>query len=383
MSWFWAASRWAPRSSCCACGIPLRRATTCGHRAFASTSRRPTRRPRACPGAGASGRTASASGRTSPSSTLAGSCTCSGVARPPTSIWIRRKRGSTSCRRASTGDPASRGRGSATWRARRWRASITSSTSSASCRSCRARTSSSPSSGSTISSSRSSRATSTRRRPRRTSHWRSPSDHRRATWGTGWRRFGRRASSGGPGSRRVSDSSRRETAEGYAQLRECRQTTPAENLVDALPDLGPALAEYRRNLAALVAGARSYGAPMLLLTQPTLWAAEWDPPSARASWPAGSAPSRPGARTAATIPPAPWPRGCARSTTSCEACAGCRTSLPRSRGVRASPGRVLLRRHASVGSRRAARGRAGDRMDPRAPGRPDPPVHPVRSRDPC
>ena len=67
------------------------------------------------------------------------------------------------------------------------------------------------------------------------------------------------------------------TAEGYAQLRECRQTAPPENLVDALPDLGPALAEYRRNLEALVAGARSYGAPLLLLTQPTLWAAEMGP----------------------------------------------------------------------------------------------------------
>ena len=67
------------------------------------------------------------------------------------------------------------------------------------------------------------------------------------------------------------------TTEGYAQLRECRQAAPAENLVEALPDLGPALAEYRRNLEALIAGARSYGAPMLLLTQPTLWAAEMGP----------------------------------------------------------------------------------------------------------
>lgn len=67
------------------------------------------------------------------------------------------------------------------------------------------------------------------------------------------------------------------TAEGYARLRECRQTAPAENLVDVLPDLGPALGEYRRNLVALVARARSYGAPLLLLTQPTLWAAEMGP----------------------------------------------------------------------------------------------------------
>jgi lysophospholipase L1-like esterase len=67
------------------------------------------------------------------------------------------------------------------------------------------------------------------------------------------------------------------TAEGYARLRECRQTAPAANLVDVLPDLGPALGEYRRNLMALVDGARSYGAPLLLLTQPTLWAAEMGP----------------------------------------------------------------------------------------------------------
>jgi lysophospholipase L1-like esterase len=67
------------------------------------------------------------------------------------------------------------------------------------------------------------------------------------------------------------------TAEGYARLRECRRTAPPGNLVDGLPDLRPALAEYRRNLEALVAGARSYGAPLLLLTQPTLWAADMGP----------------------------------------------------------------------------------------------------------
>ena len=67
------------------------------------------------------------------------------------------------------------------------------------------------------------------------------------------------------------------TAEGYARLRQCRQTAPAENLVDVLPDLAPALREYRRNLVAIAARARSYGAPLLLLTQPTLWAAEMGP----------------------------------------------------------------------------------------------------------
>src|SRR5215470_14305476 len=39
-------------------------------------------------------------------------------------------------------------------------------------------------------------------------------------------------------------------AEGYARLRECRQTAPSTSLVDTLPDLGPALAEYRENLLA-------------------------------------------------------------------------------------------------------------------------------------
>jgi lysophospholipase L1-like esterase len=67
------------------------------------------------------------------------------------------------------------------------------------------------------------------------------------------------------------------TAEGYARLRQCRQTAPAAGLVDGLPDLGPALAAYRRNLHALVERSRTYGAPMLFLTQPTLWAADMAP----------------------------------------------------------------------------------------------------------
>jgi lysophospholipase L1-like esterase len=67
------------------------------------------------------------------------------------------------------------------------------------------------------------------------------------------------------------------TAEGYARLRQCRQTAPSANLVDALPDLGPALAAYRGNLEALVARARAYGAPLLFLSQPTLWTAEMGP----------------------------------------------------------------------------------------------------------
>jgi lysophospholipase L1-like esterase len=67
------------------------------------------------------------------------------------------------------------------------------------------------------------------------------------------------------------------TAEGYARLRECRQTAPAANLVAVLPDLGPALAEYRGHLETLAARARVYGAPLLFLTQPTLWAPDMGP----------------------------------------------------------------------------------------------------------
>jgi GDSL-like Lipase/Acylhydrolase family len=59
---------------------------------------------------------------------------------------------------------------------------------------------------------------------------------------------------------------------GYARLRECRQTAPLANLVDVLPDLAPGLEEYRRNLQALAERARAYGAPIVFLTQPTLWA---------------------------------------------------------------------------------------------------------------
>jgi lysophospholipase L1-like esterase len=66
-------------------------------------------------------------------------------------------------------------------------------------------------------------------------------------------------------------------AAGYARLRDCRQTAPPGNLVGVLPDLTRALDEYRRNLRALAARARAYGAPMLFLTQPTLWAKEMRP----------------------------------------------------------------------------------------------------------
>ncbi len=67
-------------------------------------------------------------------------------------------------------------------------------------------------------------------------------------------------------------------AEGYAQLRHCRQTASPASLVDELPTLDPALAEYRRNLVTLAGRARAYGAPLMFLTQPTLWAEHMAPP---------------------------------------------------------------------------------------------------------
>jgi lysophospholipase L1-like esterase len=67
-------------------------------------------------------------------------------------------------------------------------------------------------------------------------------------------------------------------AGGYTTWRKCRQTAPPDRLVDQLPDLGAALVEYRRNLNALVDRAHQYGAPIVFLTQPALWAARMDPP---------------------------------------------------------------------------------------------------------
>ena len=106
-------------------------------------------------------------------------------------------------------------------------------------------------------------------------------------------------------------------AEGYARLRECRQTAPPANLVDVLPDLTPALDEYRRNLRALAARARAYGAPMLFLTQPTLWAKD-DGAAARARLLAGGlGPIKTWCTHQRYYSPAALAAGCRLSTTSC------------------------------------------------------------------
>lgn len=51
-------------------------------------------------------------------------------------------------------------------------------------------------------------------------------------------------------------------------------------MIDSLPDLGPALVTYRRNLNELVDRAAAFGAPMIFLTQPTMWADPMDPADA-------------------------------------------------------------------------------------------------------
>lgn len=66
-------------------------------------------------------------------------------------------------------------------------------------------------------------------------------------------------------------------AGGYIVWRKCRQTAPLEKLIDDLPNLAGSLEEYRRNLNTLVANARSYGAPIVFITQPAIWASRMSP----------------------------------------------------------------------------------------------------------
>jgi lysophospholipase L1-like esterase len=61
-----------------------------------------------------------------------------------------------------------------------------------------------------------------------------------------------------------------EYASNAAQWRVCRQRAPKENLV-GLPNLDDGLASYRSNLNKLVDRSEAYHAPMIFLTQPTLW----------------------------------------------------------------------------------------------------------------
>lgn len=103
-------------------------------------------------------------------------------------------------------------------------------------------------------------------------------------------------------------SAAREDAAGlaYAERRAVRRAVRAtvDGRVEELPDLGPALAEYRRNLVALAEGAAARGLTLVLATQPVIWtapdpravedicwygwvgAAPWDGPRAYLSLPA-------------------------------------------------------------------------------------------------
>lgn len=66
-------------------------------------------------------------------------------------------------------------------------------------------------------------------------------------------------------------------ASGFIAWRKCRQTAPADHLVNALPDLTDALAGYRRNLNQMVDYATSYGAEMVFLTQTSIWSKNMGP----------------------------------------------------------------------------------------------------------
>jgi hypothetical protein len=61
-----------------------------------------------------------------------------------------------------------------------------------------------------------------------------------------------------------------EYATSLAKWRTCRQTAPKANLID-LPNLDDGLANYRSNLNKLIDRSETYQAPIIFLTQPTLW----------------------------------------------------------------------------------------------------------------
>jgi lysophospholipase L1-like esterase len=66
-------------------------------------------------------------------------------------------------------------------------------------------------------------------------------------------------------------------ADGFITWRQCRQTAPHERMVDQLPDLTAALAQFRVNLLELADRASRQGATMMFLTQPTIYAPVMDP----------------------------------------------------------------------------------------------------------
>lgn len=67
------------------------------------------------------------------------------------------------------------------------------------------------------------------------------------------------------------------SADGFNAWRQCRQAAPPENLLRALPDLSPALEEYRKNLDLMVDKAAEYGAEMVFVTQAAIWSESMTP----------------------------------------------------------------------------------------------------------
>lgn len=83
--------------------------------------------------------------------------------------------------------------------------------------------------------------------------------------------------------------------EGITRWRENRRN--ASEIRETLPDLGPALGEFRRNLTRLVRDARQRGVTVVLMTQPTIWRADLgDAERGRLWWGGVGAFQAPGAR---------------------------------------------------------------------------------------
>lgn len=75
------------------------------------------------------------------------------------------------------------------------------------------------------------------------------------------------------------------TGEMYRTWRDHRRR--AQTIVDDLPDLGPALDEYRRNLEATVGHVTQQGARLILITQPSMWWPDLGPSEQRLLWMGG------------------------------------------------------------------------------------------------
>jgi lysophospholipase L1-like esterase len=69
--------------------------------------------------------------------------------------------------------------------------------------------------------------------------------------------------------------------EAYTRRRELRAGLPP---VDGLPDLGPGLERFERNLAEMIARIRATGARPVLITQPMVWHAGISPEAERLLW---------------------------------------------------------------------------------------------------